>query len=88
MKVSRKKLFNGYQELYEFPNGYGASVINHTYSYGLELAVIYWRGEEFDLVYDTPITDDVIGHLTNERVEELLLKIENLPGRKCHDIFY
>jgi len=47
-----------------------------------ELAVIKFKSEkndDFELCYDTSITDDVIGHLTEEEVEKILHKIKNLP---------
>lgn len=46
-----------------------------------ELAVIKFDSEnsdKFGLVYNTPITDDVLGHLTDEQVEEVLQKIKQL----------
>jgi hypothetical protein len=71
----------GPRERYAFPNGYGASVIRNQYSYGnedglFELAVLDSSGH---LTYDTPITDDVIGYLTAEQVQEQLAKIAALP---------
>ena len=63
-----------------FDNGYGASVITGGYgdeSAPYELAVLH-RGR---IVYDTPITDDVIGWLTAAEVEELLDRIAALPPR-------
>lgn len=66
------------QRIYEFANGYGASVVSDGYgsSQGLyELAVLDSDGR---LTYDTPIADDVIGFLTEEDVEETLAKIEAL----------
>lgn len=69
----------GIQKTYEFDNGYGASVIRHQGSYGYaqgkwELAVL--QGGE--LCYSTSITDDVIGHLTEDEVESILKQIEEL----------
>ena len=71
---------------YEFPNGYGASVLNSTYSHGgeaglYELAVL----KDSDICYSTPITNDVIGHLTAEEVTELLREIEVLPKEGEND---
>ncbi len=73
---------NGYQLLYKFDNGYGASVVKHDFSYGgrkglYELAVLNTDG---DLCYDTPITSDVIGHLTMTEAEEVLVKISHLSN--------
>lgn len=72
------------QVLHRFENGYGASVIQGPYSYGggeglYELGVIVWEGEKYGLTYDTPITDDVLGYLTPEEVDEALSRIEALP---------
>ena len=74
---------NGVHYHFYFDNGYGASVIRHEYSYGgdqglWELAVL--AGDL--LCYDTEITDDVIGYLTEEEVEELLNRIKNLESTK------
>jgi hypothetical protein len=78
---------SGVQKLYRFDNGYGASVVRHGFSYGgteglWELAVIQYRNEseDFFLVYDTPITSDVIGDLTEDDVDDLLNKIEDLEN--------
>ncbi len=64
----------------KFDNGYGASVVRHEYSYGgrdglYELAVLDSDGE---LCYNTPITNDVMGYLTEDRVNELLINIQKL----------
>ncbi len=72
--------FNGgIQKVYEFPNGYGASVIKHKGSYGYskglwELAVL----NEGELCYDTEITNDVIGHLNDPEVDRILRQIKRL----------
>jgi hypothetical protein len=50
---------------------------SYGYNQGLwELAVIKWDGDDFDLVYTSPITDDVIGSLNEGEVQEILEKIE------------
>lgn len=79
--------FGGVFYKFKFKNGYGASVVKHFSSYGhgqdlWELAVLKFLGtgetERWYLCYDTPITDDVIGFCTDERIRELLHKIEEL----------
>lgn len=67
---------------YQFDNGYGASVIDSGYGSSeglLELAVT--DAKTGHIVYDTPITGDVLGWLTPEDVEALLAKIAALPPR-------
>lgn len=67
------------QWIFNFKNGYGASVITGSIAYcnklqPYELAVL----KHGKLCYDTPITDDVIGYLTSDEVDELLDRIEQL----------
>lgn len=74
--------FSKHRWQYKFDNGYGASVIIGPWSYGgdegrFELAVTHGGR----LCYSTPITDDVIGHLTFHEVVQLLEKIKALPKR-------
>lgn len=71
---------NGYQLIYKFDNGYGASVVKHDFSYGgksglYEVAVLDNEGE---LCYDTPITSNVIGHLNMSEVDKILVNISHL----------
>ena len=80
--IETNKHMDGIQKLYQFNNGYGASVIKHNGSYGgkkglWELAVLDADG---GLCYDTDITSDVIGHLNDPQVDELLRKIKDLDG--------
>lgn len=81
--LKRKPLFDGVQYLFRFPNNYGASIVKHLGSYGSsrdlwELAVIYFDGDEWDLAYDTEITGNVEGYLTDQDVIELLRRIQAL----------
>jgi hypothetical protein len=74
----------GKQVVVAFPNGYGASIVNYGYGshHGLyEVAVVRGTLSGYDLCYDTPITDDVLGTLTPEQVMETLHQIAALPSR-------
>ena len=76
---------SGTQRVYRFPNGYGASVVRFRFSYGAdrglwELAVLKFRDSDWDLTYDTPITNDVIGHLSESDVESTLDQIAALES--------
>lgn len=85
--VIDRELNGGTQQVHKFENGYGASVVKHSFSYGgdrglYELAVLsFYEGLEYELDYSTEITDDVIGHLTMEDVSELLVRIEALEAK-------
>jgi hypothetical protein len=70
----------GQQCIVQFPNGYGASIVKGEHTYGgknglYELAVF---GQDGQITYDTPITDDVLGYLSEEDVEKTLTDIKNL----------
>ena len=62
-----------------YPNGYGVSVICNEFSYGLELAVLKGTEEDAELCYDTPITNDVCGHLTLDQLNEIKEQVNALP---------
>jgi len=71
----------GVQARMDFPNGYTASVIRSEHSYGgddglYELAIL----RDGNLDYDTPITDDVLGHQTEADIDQLLGDILSLPN--------
>lgn len=92
LKVREAEELRGVQYLFRFQNGYGASVIKHminnfslNFSYGhemdlWELAVVKFIDESdcYTLVYDTPVTHDVIRYLTDKEVGEYLQKIKEL----------
>jgi hypothetical protein len=74
---------NDYQATYKFDNGYGASVVSSVISYGgnkglFEVGVLDSDGE---LVYDTPITNDVVGWCSFAEVAEILERIKSLPKK-------
>jgi hypothetical protein len=84
--VTRRSLWEGVQYIFRFENNYGASIVKHNGSYShrsdlWELAVIKFddgSDGSWDLNYDTPITNDVIGGLTDEEVRGLLQRIKEL----------
>lgn len=66
-----------------FDNGYGLSVVRFPGSYGYdsglyEVAIIKGVEENWNICYDTVITDDVLGYQSEEEVEVLLYEVENL----------
>jgi len=74
------KIHDGHGYIYEFDNGFGASVVKHSGSYGsdkglYEIAVLDSDG---DLCYSTPITDDVIGYANEDKVLDTLHRIKSL----------
>lgn len=78
--VIHKMLDNWEQVIFEFKNGYGASVLTGSIAYGglnglFEIAVT----RNGYLCYDTPITNDVIGYLTIDEALKTLDDIEQLP---------
>lgn len=73
----------GTQIVIFFPNNYGASIIKNPFSYGgnvglFELAVIKGNKDNWQVCYDTPITNDVIGYLNSEDINKYLEQIEKL----------
>lgn len=80
-KLPSRAINGGIGYTAKFSNGYGASIVRHFFSYGnksglWELAILNSEG---DICYDTPITDDVLGHLSEEKVNSTLDAIEALP---------
>ena len=73
--------------LVRFNNNYGASVIYNRNSYGFEeglfeLAVVKFTELHdritWNITYETPITADVIGFLTEDEVLDILKEIKEL----------
>jgi len=89
-----RELNGGTQVVHKFENGFGASVIrsgriagfgtSYGYEQGLfELAVLSfpYGDEQYSLEYGTEITDDVLGHLTEQDVLDVLARIESLEAK-------
>lgn len=80
LKFQDHTLIGRKQCIVQFPNGYGASIVQGEYTYGgkdglYEIAVF---GKDGHISYSTPITDDVLGYLSEEEVEKTLIDIKNL----------
>jgi hypothetical protein len=78
--IELDQYMNGVAARIMFENGYGVSVVCHSFSYGgknglYEVAVLDTDGE---ITYDTDVTSDVIGHLTPEQVTETMAFIQVL----------
>jgi hypothetical protein len=76
MKVTKAELHGGYQMVFEFENGFGLSVVEHSFSYGLEAGLLKDR----KLVYDGGKFMEVIGHLTESELIELIQWTSALPA--------
>lgn len=79
-ELKSNPIHDGIQYIYKAENGYGASIVQHQWSYGgnsglWEVAVLDPNG---DICYSTPITSDVVGHLTDKEVNKLLEQIDAL----------
>nr|DAS96956.1 MAG TPA: hypothetical protein [Caudoviricetes sp.] len=72
-----------------FKNGYGVSVLfgKNFYSNGkntYEVAIIKGNEQDFNLVYDTPIANDVIGNITEEQVTRVMKLVQKLNKNKVY----
>lgn len=73
-------IFPGIHTILNFDNGYGVSVIRNTHSYGsenglYEMAII--KGNK--VCYDSGITNDVLGNLTENDVTKYMELVQKLP---------
>jgi len=77
---------NGMQIVFRFDNNYGLSVVSHSFSYGnkqekFEIAIIKFNSEDDDdwnIMYDTPITDDVLGYQSKGDTLDVIRKTMEL----------
>jgi hypothetical protein len=79
-KISDEPYMSGVRSRMMFENGYGVSVVSHTFSYGgkdglFEVAVL---DKEGNLTYETSVTNDVIGYLTSDEVSEIMEQVQSL----------
>ena len=80
--IETNKIMGGIQKVYQFPNGYGASVIKHKGSYGYQKGL--WEvapldeNKEFIGMSYLDWNDDVKGHLNDPEVDRILRRIEQL----------
>jgi hypothetical protein len=78
------EIHEGIQYLHFFPNGYGVSIVRHNFSYGherglWEMAVMKGTEEKHDITYDTPVTNDVMGYLNEDEVNDYVKQVSELP---------
>jgi hypothetical protein len=83
MPVVVNQFDGGIGFVFRFLNGYGASVVQHDWSHGgkqgfWELAVVKWDGDEWDIDYNSSVTEDVIGWLSWDSVVQKLDEIKAL----------
>jgi hypothetical protein len=79
LKFKPHTIGNGLQAVMNFDNNYGVSVVKFNGSYGFhqdlwEVAILYTDA----ITYNTDITDDVLGHQTDEDVTEVMKKVQKL----------
>jgi hypothetical protein len=73
----------GMQLMFRFPNNYGVSIVCHSFSYGndddrFEIAIIKFHSDDnkdWNLVYDTDITNDVLGYQSKEDVLSIIDRV-------------
>ena len=72
----------GTQAITYFQNGFGVSVVSGPYFYSnisgpYEVAILHKDGS---ITYDTPITNDVLGHLNRNEVTEIMRQVQELEN--------
>lgn len=83
LKFETHPLGDGVQARQFFPNGYGVSVVRFPGSYGYEqdlyeVAVLQGSEDDYDLCYDSPVADDIMGHRDEQDVETIMNEVEAL----------
>lgn len=83
LKFETHPFGDGVQARQFFPNGYGVSVVRFPGSYGYEqdlyeVAVLQGSEDDYDLCYDSPVADDIMGHRDEQDVETIMNEVEAL----------
>jgi len=74
---------DGIQSKHFFENGYGVSVVRFPGSYGFEedlyeVAILHGTEDKWEITYDTPITNDVLGHRDEQDINIILEEVQAL----------
>jgi hypothetical protein len=83
LKFKLHPIGDGVQAIQCFPNGYGVSVVRFPGSYGYEqdlyeVAVVKGNEDDYELCYDTLVTDDVMGHRDEQDIENIMEEVQAL----------
>lgn len=90
LKFEPHNVGNGLMARMLFDNGYGVSVVRFSigafggsYTDGdeWEVAVVKKTEDGSTLCYDTPITQDVIGHQTDAEVTDIMRQVQELEEK-------
>lgn len=82
-QYTERPVAGGVQRRFQFENGYGASAVCHPGSYGGDLGrwEVTVTDEDGRFIYDTPITDGVLGWLTEAERDNVVRAIAALPKK-------
>lgn len=77
------RIHDGVQAIHFFENSYGVLVVKFPGSYGYEqdlyeVAVLKGTPDDYELCYDTPVTDDVLGHRDEQDIENIMEEVQAL----------
>ena len=83
LNFEKHKIQDGIQAKHFFDNGYGVSVVKFPGSYGFqddlyEVAILQGTEDKWEITYDTPITNDVLGHRDEQDINIILKEVQAL----------
>ena len=85
MKIDIKETNWRYYQF--FDNGYGVSIVNipsEILGDNLELAVLKGNIYAWEICYDSGLTEDVFGHLTEKELLKTIDEVKALPKTKLN----